>query len=349
MAYIKRIKRTDSKGRKYETVYIADGCVGKSGKKSEKLLKNLGRLGRDIDIRGAKRELSRYLEVGTSSIKPSMTFKKAIEEFSIYYEGQIGQTIKPRTYDAYLYEIRQIKDLEDVKLAKLDFTTIEKWKSDQFRLSRLSNRTINRCLISMRKVLRHAIRSGHLDKMPDWDFLKMKKGSPDAHSREEVEVLLEESESNSQLNRYLRLMLYTGIRPHEAINLQPEDLNVKEGVLEIKSDNELKRGRMIPVGKSFARIIQEWIDETGRVCPYMTTSGVQTIMARLSKKIGFTCNPKKLRATYASLMVQEDANPFRLAELMGNSVSILQKYYVAHNQKRLHDEIQKNPFCERLI
>ena len=342
MAFIKRVKRKDSKGKTSETLYIIDQYIDENGKKRQDVLKKLGRLGLNIDMRGAKLELAKYNSEKVIS-RSDLSFGQAIEEFEGYYKGQIGQTIKQRTYESHLYEIQQLSELFNIKLNKLDFGTIEKWKSHEFQVGRLSNRTINRCLMAMRKVLRFCIRNGYLDKMPDWDMLKNKKSNPEAHTLEEVNQMLEASNTNECMNRYLRLMLSTGIRPQEATALMPEDIDSKKITLKIRSDNDLKRGRVIPLEKDFCEELLEWVKETGRVCPYETTTGAQSVLSRLAKRLGFQSAPKKLRSTYASLMVQEDANPFRLAELMGNSVKVLEQYYIAHNIKKLAEEAKLNP------
>ena len=123
----------------------------------------------------------------------------------------------------------------------------------------------------------------------------------------------------------------------------PKDLDKKNGVLNIKFDNKFKKGRKIPIEKASSDEMRKWIEETGFLCPYKTTDGAQTVLSKYAKKIGLVSNPKKLRSTFDSIMVQEDANPFRLAEIMGNSIKILQDYYVAHNQKKITEEILKNP------
>lgn len=342
MAFVKTVKRNSKK-----FLYIAENYTDASGVRRQRILGGaLGEQGKDITKAQANIICSQHNARPNQFTHTKKTLKEAEEEFRALYMEQIGHGVKKATFDLYTHNVKKFSPIMNSKLKDIDYDAIESLKI-QLMKSSMGNRSINLALVSLRKILRFSVRKKYLEYMPDIQVLPEIRHNIDAHTEEEIKKMLQdtmdEKHKNTNLNRYIRIILETGIRPEEVTALLPECLDVKSSTLLINSDRKNKRGRKIPLRPEFAKEWFLWSIE-GEFIPYKSTDGAGTMLTRLGQRLGFNCYPKKLRATYASLMVQADVNPFRLAELMGNSVDILQRYYVAHQHLKLREEALKNPF-----
>lgn len=340
MAFVKTNKRN---GKKF--LYIVTNITELDGKRRQVVVQSLGEQGKDITKSQANAIRDKYNAKPNQFTHTKKTLKEAEEEFRSLYIEQVGNGVKQATFDLYVINVKRLSPLLDKKLKDIDFDAIE-WMKIQLRKTGLSNRTINLIMMSLRKILKYSVRKKYLETLPEIQSLPEAKNEIEAHTEAEVSLMLEKSASTPALHRYIRLMLETGMRPEEVTRIKTGGLNTKESYLYL-DENVVKKNtppRNIPLRPEFCKELFLWTVETGRICPYLTTDGANTMLTRLGKKLGFGCYPKKLRATFASLMVQADANPFRLAEIMGNSVEVLQRFYVLHQNKKLREECEKNPF-----
>lgn len=281
----------------------------------------------------AKRRAQELLaEIATGKDPKKMAFKgmtlgKVLDEFESFYQSQIGKTIKERTFNSYRDNIKKFTVIRNVLLSEIGYSDIEKLKT-QLSKSGLSNRSININLTELKKALNYGLKHGYLGGMPKIDRLsEAKERKIDRLSYEQVKAVLEATD-NENIQFYIKVMLYFGLRPHEMLTLKWEHFDWKNKRLTIYSDNRLKSGRTIPISKSAFKYLQVFKELEGRVSPYETTAGARRVMTRIGETLGIKLTPYVLRKTFGSLMAEAGQESFIIGNIMGHkNIKTTYQYY----------------------
>ena len=327
----------------YIIEYYTEDAIDDEGQpkkvKKKRYIENLG----DISQTQAKTRLAQYNALNKGKSKLKLTFEDAYNEFNRHYETLIGKNITQRTYDIFSLHIKKAKKyLGSVQLDELDFEAIEAFKLHLCENKKLSNRSINMHLTELKKVLEYSLDRDWIRDLPR--IKRLSEAKPDYEieylTKEEIETLLKKAQDEQRL--YLNLMIYTGMRPHEAILLTWDKINLKQGYIDVVSDNRLKTGRRIPLHSRLKEALEKADRSDIYVSPYRTADYASKAMRRLENRTGIKCNPYKLRKTFGSILAQAGANNMALATLMGHSqLQTTYQFYARLNDDNLKNDIEK--------
>ena len=339
-------------GKKKKRYYVLEHQTI-NGKARQFSLEKLGA----CTYREAKKALARHVLYSTPGSGYKITVEQATEAFFYYYERRIyyyerriNMEISPRTYQLALEQQKTIVDFfGPYPLNAIDFDLIEKFKWSLSKFRKLSNRSINIHLVTLRKILTSAMDKNWIYRMPKI------KSLPEHYLDKEVEFLTEAqvkkvlAQATPKQSFYIKILVHTGMRPCEFNRSRWDQVNFKEKYIDILSDNPLKRGRRIPIHPSIMELLQEAYKKRGeneRVSPYKKTKYVSQRLARLKKVTGVNFTPYTLRKTFGSWLVQHGVDIMTVAELMGHrSITTTRKHYIRlldDNLKSAMDKLKKD-------
>lgn len=122
-------------------------------------------------------------------------------------------------------------------------------------------------------------------------------------------------------------MLDSGLRIAEAANIKLEHIDLTSGRVFVDQGKGAK-DRVVFISEQSVKYIRKYIRYSGIADqPYLwigqmgplTKEGLQTIFRQISLKTKILVNPHKIRRTFATMMLRNGADLYRLKELMGHS------------------------------
>jgi integrase len=202
--------------------------------------------------------------------------------------------------------------------------------------------TMHQEIVTLRQILKTALRHGWLDRLPD--FSEPYRSSPKISHRawfspEEYKKLYEATRKRTQepkqerykwesqqLDDYVLFAVNTGLRPDEAWRLEFRDVTIVDDedlgktILEI----EVRGKRGVGYCKSMPGAVRPFERLKSRLRP-ARVYGVHTP----------TPTAYSLRHTYICLRLMEGADIYQIAKNCRTSVEMIEKYYAAHIKTRL--------------
>lgn len=141
---------------------------------------------------------------------------------------------------------------------------------------------------------------------------------------EEIEKLLAKGEETTIL------LLYTGMRISELLNVKCED--VHDGLIHVRGTKTENADRIVPIHKDIQPIIEKMLggeflikNEKGKAYPYNTY--IRKVFKPLMKELGLNHTPHALRHTFISLMDSAGANKVALKRIVGHSNTDMSEHY----------------------
>ncbi|OGI06296.1 MAG: hypothetical protein A2X41_08535 [Candidatus Margulisbacteria bacterium GWE2_39_32] len=197
-------------------------------------------------------------------------------------------------------------------------------------------------LTELKKILDYAINRHWINEYPQIKRASEVKQDKEieALSREEIEKLLEYANEKQAL--YLCLMIFTGMRPGEAVNITWDNISLEKDYIDVISDNRLKTGRRIPLHSKLKEMLLCIEPKSGDLSPFKESTYARKSMERLERITGIKCNPYKLRKTFGSILAAAGADTIYVAKLMGHSkLQTTYQYYLRLNDENLKNAIEK--------
>lgn len=301
-------------------------------------------------------------------LKVEKTFKDAAAQFEREYEVITEGTRSP----AY---VRGHKDRIRLHLmpffGKKPLSEITAGQVQEYRIHRRTSdapparTTLHHEIVTLRQVLKTAIRHGWLTHLPDFSTPYRSAGKV-VHrawfSREEYNLLVDtvrdkstdlknhRRKSCAELLDYILIMSNTGVRPDEAARLEyrdvkiVDDVDTNERILEISVRGKRgfgycksTQGAVFP----FQRLMERAQPEpTDRLFPHRQTMLLNRILRvkKVNLKLdrdGQVRTAYSLRHTYICFRLLEGADIYQIAKNCRTSVEMIQKHYAAHIQTAL--------------
>lgn len=223
-------------------------------------------------------------------------------------------------------------------------------------------RTTARVLSSIRRFYRHLVRDGKLREDPSAriDAPKLGRSLPESLTEEEVEALLGAPHTDTPeglRDRTMLEVLYaTGLRVSELVNLTPDQLNLRQGVVRVIGKGG--RERLVPLGEEAVSWIERYLREArpaltrgrsgdslfpSRRSDQLTRQAFWHLIKRHAQRAGITkhLSPHTLRHAFATHLLNYGADLRVVQMLLGHSdLSTTQIYtHVARERlKNLHAE-----------
>ena len=175
------------------------------------------------------------------------------------------------------------------------------------------------------------------------------------HSEEAIKKLLKaiKQDTFASLRDYcfVVLLLDTGIRPFEALQLLNGDIDFERKRIHVRAEiAKTREERFIPVSIHVLHVIEklnsfkpaEWQWDTPILCTYdgnsLPARGMQKRFKNYANKIGEDITPYHLRHTFAVNFIRNGGDAFALQRIMGHATLDMTKVYVNLNDKDLQKE-----------
>lgn len=240
-----------------------------------------------------------------------------------------------------------IKSLGDVPIEELNYEVVKRYKN--IRKDVCSTLTLNTEIQILNNALKSAFNSGNLTsligpfslvpvairKIPTWLTL------------EQVQKLL--STEDLEFKRFLQLLLYTGVRRNEALQITWDDIDLNLNQINIrKKISKTKDSRKIVINSSLKRILEQWHgDQTGQLFPNYSTNQISMKFLRWVRQLDLPDDIKlhSLRATFACHLLSNGVDIYTISQLLGHtSVKVTEKYYLALDQVKAKTAVDKLRF-----
>lgn len=293
------------------------------------------------------------------------TFKTAAQQFEREYQVLTGGQRNPAYVEGHSSRLRN--HLLPF-FGHLGLSQITPGKVQEYRIQRANapdgakppaRTTMHHEMVTLRQVLKTAIRHGWLASLPDMSMPYGASGKI-VHrawfSPEEYRRLYEATRNQaraargkswqwaaSQLHDYVLFMANTGLRPDEANNLEYRDVSIveDESTAETILEIEVRGKRGVGYCKSttgavrpFERLVKRNTPQpTNRVFPANHKKQFNKILDQQNLKFDRGGNRRtaySLRHTYICLRLLEGADIYQIAKNCRTSVEMIERYYAAH-------------------
>lgn len=355
MAYLiqKSYKSAKSK-EKIKYWYIAEKVKKEDGTFKPKNIKKLGNISK-AEARHALVDYENDLKKPIKPIEKNLIFKESYNQYHDEYEKTVGFTTKKGTFKNFetfaRYFLPYFQNTETGKITKESIEEFTRYLKNKPTKSGkpLSNRTINIAIVELKKVLNYCLEIGLIDSVPNIKPLPKENKIVEIIEEKELRTILEiTSKYDPELNFFMTLILYTGIRPNEAYSLKFKHIDFIHNSIRIESDNKRKKGRPVPMLSELKEVLKHRIDTNPifseeYVCSYRNRYQASSAFKRLRNKIpGLKIYPYMLRRSCASLLASKGLNPLFLKILYGHSsIDMTDEYYINVQVAVLKSEMEK--------
>ncbi len=286
-------------------------------------------------------------------VRTGTTFSQAAEEWLRYVEQE--RACKPSTVTDYRNMTRVLAETFGAELIE-DVTTesIARWKGAFTRQRKLSNRTLQKYLVTLHGIFKRATRVYGLPRNPVANVERPRlprRAGIDVFSREEVMALVRSADSERDAALYLTAA-FTGLRLGELLALRWEDVDFEADAIRVRRNWTAGRegtpksgqGRAVPmmeeVAQALARLGQRerftgqqdvvFCDEVGRHLVYKSLS--ERYKAALETAGLRRLRFHDLRHTFGTHAIRH-ADPREVMEWMGHADLATTQKYLAYKPR----------------
>ncbi len=168
-------------------------------------------------------------------------------------------------------------------------------------------------------------------------------------------VLAPVNSSNARNQTIIMLLLDTGLRMGELINLKMDDVHMNEGLLKVMGKG--RKERIVPMGSNAQRALQRYLFRyrpkplhsginnvfLSVLAKPLTENGIKLMFARLARKSGVArLHAHLCRHTFATRFLINGGDVFTLQQILGHSTLQMVSHYV--NLASNHVAIQHQKF-----
>ena len=286
-------------------------------------------------------------------VRTGTTFSQAAEEWLRYVEQE--RACKPSTVTDYRNMTRVLAETFGGELIE-DVTTesIERWKAAFTKRRKLSNRTLQKYLVTLHGIFKRATRVYGLPRNPVANVERPRlprRAGIDVFSREEVMALVRAASCERDASLYLTAA-FTGLRLGELLALRWEDVDFEADAIRVRRNwtagregtPKSGRGRAVPmmeeVAQALARLGQRerftgqqdvvFCDEVGRHLVYKSLS--DRYKAALERAELRRLRFHDLRHTFGTHAIRH-ADPREVMEWMGHADLATTQKYLAYKPR----------------
>lgn len=250
--------------------------------------------------------------------------------------------------------------VSDISMSMLD-KYIERRRGDEPGHGKASDHTIQKELITVRRALKHSIKSGMLHAMPAWpEFSPNYKPKDTWLTVSQFERLCAELEPKRQL--WAMLSALTSANSSEVEGIAWETIDITRNRLLVPGTKRSSRYRWVPIAPALKHRLEQVKQENrrGRVVTHWgnVRRDLHAAVKRANARSDAWCakagveplpriprvSPNDLRRTFASWLVQDGVPLLTVAALMGHkSTRMLELVYGKLSAENLEDAIARLP------
>ena len=270
--------------------------------------------------------------------------------------GYSENTVKNYSLDIekfFVYLEKKKLDYHDIKIRDVRSFISYSMNHITYRGKKESNKTVNRRLSSLRKFYEYMVANNYVSHNPfnAIIFPKVKQNKPEVLFENQIKLLLSENAKRTDgfMNRdqaILLLMISSGLRCSEVVNLKGSDINFESRVIRVKGKGN--KERLVPFSKvALEQILvyvkgdrQELLKKFNKRSAYLflnkkgeqlTSRGLEFILNNIIKKtsldLGINLHPHVLRHTFATKLLENGADIRQIQEFLGHeSIGTTQIY-----------------------
>ena len=241
--------------------------------------------------------------------------------------------ISPKTLEAYQWALTKIDDrMGHFLVADVSTDTVAKF-IEAMRKSEFKAWSIRKVTTVLSQELSYAVRrKGIIPVNPVDGLLREEKPKGDQKemrilSTEEIDKLLGVAEGRWE--RLWTFLLLTGLRISEALSLEWQDVDLKEGLVHVRESKTEAGVRSVVLTPTLVNLLRKERIATPALCKYVFhTKGGKALMRRNTlRKLADTCDKAgiekvtqhELRHTYASLLIGQGLDVTFVADQMGHA------------------------------
>jgi integrase/recombinase XerC len=216
--------------------------------------------------------------------------------------------------------------------------------------------SVNRTLVTIRRFFEWFVQQGHVETNPAKQVkeLRLQPLTPKGLDREAVRRLLREIELRHDVRAaaIFGLMLYTGCRVSDLVNLELPDLLIGEraGSVVFRHGKGRKQ-RTVPLPIQARRALQAYLDArpsvesmkvfAGERGP-LSDDGVRSLCRKYSALIGVRLHPHLFRHTMAKRFLADNGNDLvSLAQILGHENLQATSRYSQRNEEQLAEGVER--------
>ncbi len=257
-------------------------------------------------------------------------------------------------------EKRLLSDFEKISgnrpMRDYDTESVDHWKAEY--AVRVSPTTVNIALRSLRAAFNTAKRWGYVEKNP-FDGIAFLKVQEKRLFLTEAEInrlftVIENDvvagESNIYLTKpqraarkrnklYFELLLNTGLRRAEAINIRPEDVDFEKNAIYIVNKTKTYRSRVVPMNQRVKEILEQTMPD---LFSKIHNGTVTQKFAEYLQRAGLTgFKLHSLRHTFATNLIDRGVDLYTVSKILGHTDLKTTEVYAKVNLSTLHDAVRK--------
>ena len=146
-------------------------------------------------------------------------------------------------------------------------------------------------------------------------------------TREQVLFLIDKTDSVRN-KAIIALFTESGLRLFELSNIKPNDIFWDQKIVKVMGKG--RKEAFAPFGELSERYLKEWLSQgesSGENIWGIYPKGIRTMLARLERETGLTCNPHTFRRTFACLLRKAGVDTLTIKELgRWESLEMVQRY-----------------------
>lgn len=256
--------------------------------------------------------------------------RKEVEEFEKFLKNI--KNLSENSIQAYSNDLKSFENFVKKDFKDIVYNDIEKYIYDQ-RLNGLSTNTLIRRVATLKGFFRFLLQRGYIDSDPTIMIQKIKKTKPLPKflTETEIEKLFAAIDTSKPKGTrdytMLYLMLMTGMRVSELLNLRISDVDFQNSYIIVRMGKG-RKDRIIPLNKNVKELLYNYIKtfkpENGLFDNENSSKsrrGVLYIIRKYCKKAGIEkrVTPHTFRHTFATLLLRNGENIRLVQSLLGHS------------------------------
>lgn len=230
------------------------------------------------------------------------------------------------------------------------------FRSFLHRNQRQAVASVNRALVSIRRFFDWLVQRGEVVANPAKSVKELRRQplAPKGLERADVRRLLREIELREDIRAaaIFSLMLYTGCRVSDLVNLELPDLLMtdRSGAVVFRHGKGNKL-RTVPLPLAARRAIHSYLEARPSVDSMhvfvgergaMTDCGVRALCRKYSVVIGVRLHPHVFRHTFAKQFLADNGNDLvSLAQILGHESLNTTSRYSGRNEQQLAEEVER--------